>query len=157
VDSLGHVIGVDMTPEMIDAARRRAAREGAANVEFLLGDIEALPLEDACVDAAVSNCVINLAPDKARVFAELYRVLKPGGRFSIADMVTCGNVPAVVRSDPRLWSCCVGGAMPRRDYLKLIRAVGFRDVQVNDTLSYTAPGGAGYRLMSITVAAVKPG
>jgi len=126
----GRVIGVDMTPDMIELATANAARGGFANVEFRLGELEALPVEDNSVDVALSNCVINLVPDKETAFAELYRVLAPGGRFVISDVVTIGDLDDDVRADLATWAECVSGAIDRNEYLGLIEATGFTDVEV---------------------------
>lgn len=157
----GRAIGVDMTPDMIARARAHAAKAGYTNVEFHLGEIEALPLADASVDVVISNCVINLVPDKARVFAEIYRVLRPGGRFAIADMVTYGPVPAALRRDLALWAGCIAGAMDREAYLDLIRAAGFADVRlateaVYDTSAVTGLAKADFGLASVTIVGRKP-
>ena len=151
VGQQGRVIGVDMTPEMIARAWANAVKGGYANVDFRLGDIEALPVDDGSVDVVLSNCVINLAPDKRRVFAEIYRVLRPGGRFSISDVVTHGHVPASIRDDVALWAGCIAGAMDRNQYLDLIHAAGFDDVEVNRSVDYDYPKGDGYGVMSISV------
>lgn len=147
----GRVIGVDMTPEMIARAWANAVKGGYRNVEFRLGDIEALPVDDACVDVVLSNCVINLAPDKRRVFAEMYRVMKPGGRFSVSDMVTYGEVPDDIRTDVEKWAGCIAGALDRDAYLQIIREAGFVDVAIHQSVEYDAPKGEGYGVMSITV------
>ena len=155
VGPTGRVIGVDMTPEMIARAWDNAIRGGYGNVDFRLGDIEALPVDDGSIDVVLSNCVINLAPDKHRVFAEIHRVLRPGGRFSISDIVTHGHVPESIRADMELWAGCVAGALDRDDYLRLIGQAGFVDVQVNASVEYDAVKGDGYGLSSITVAGRK--
>lgn len=158
----GRVIGVDMTPEMVERARQTAAAKGAGNVEFLLGDIESLPLPEQSVDVIISNCVINLAPDKAAVFREMFRVLRPGGRFSVSDMVTHGSVPPSLRKDMDLWAECVAGAVEERVYLDLVRQAGFQEVVVSDQVKYgelpgERPGEAsGCTLWSVTVTAVRP-
>lgn len=151
----GRVIGVDMTPEMIARARENAARGGYANVEFRLGEIERLPLEDSSVDVILSNCVINLTPDKGKVFSEMHRVLKAGGRFSIADIVTTGVVPASLREDLDAWSCCLGGAEDLKVYLGLLRAAGFVDVQVKDSQAYNHLSPDAYNILSVTVEGCK--
>jgi len=162
VGASGKVIGVDMTPEMVDKARQSAAQQGAGNVEILLGDIESLPLADQSTDVIISNCVINLAPDKASVFREICRVLRPGGRFSVSDMVTHGTVPASLREDMESWAECVAGAEEQETYLDLIRQAGFAEVQVHDPVRYgelpgEPPGqSSGCSLWSITVTATKP-
>ena len=126
----GKVIGVDMTPEMLARARQNAERLGLGNVEFRQGLIEALPLEDSSVDVILSNCVINLAPDKSLVFKEAFRVLKPGGRLVVSDMVAKGELPEEVRGNPELWASCIGGALPEEEYLETIRKAGFLTVEV---------------------------
>jgi SAM-dependent methyltransferase len=147
----GRVIGVDMTPEMIARAWNNTVKVGYRNVEFRLGDIENLPVGDGTVDIAISNCVINLVPDKRRAFAEIYRVLKPGGRFSISDIVTQGSVPETMRQDMELWAGCLAGAMEQEDYLQVIREAGFQDVHINQSQVYDSPGDKDYRFSSITV------
>ncbi len=130
VGSEGHVIGVDMTTEMLDQARRHAAKGGYPNVEFRLGEIEHLPVPDAAVDVIISNCVINLSPDKAQVFAEAFRVLRAGGRLMISDIVLLKPLPDVLRDSVAAYVGCVAGAVQRDDYLDMIRAAGFEDVTV---------------------------
>ena len=151
----GCVIGVDMTPEMIDRARANAIKGGYTNVEFRQGDIENLPVEDNSVDVVLSNCVINLAPDKGRVYQEIYRVLKPGGHFSISDIVTFGKVPDQIRQDLALWAGCIAGAMDRDAYLKVIEENGFSDINIDQFLVYDYPKGKDFGIASITVEAVK--
>ena len=126
----GHVIGVDMTSEMIDKARANARRLGAGNVEFRLGEIEHLPVADASVDVVISNCVINLSPDKPQVFREAYRVLRPGGRLAVSDIVTRVELPPEVRHNFDSWAGCVAGAWVDRDYVAAIEAAGFVNVQI---------------------------
>lgn len=126
----GRVIGVDMTPEMIHLARENAQKNGVPNVEFRLGEIESLPIADAAVDAAISNCVINLSPDKERVFREIFRVLKPGGRMMVSDIVLTGELPEKVKASVAAYTGCIAGALQRDDYLAAIRAAGFKDVKV---------------------------
>ncbi len=126
----GHVIGVDMVPEMVAKARANAERLGATNVTFHLGEIERLPLESATVDVVISNCVLNLVPDKSRAFAEMYRVLKPGGRFSVSDIVLTGELPDAIRGAAMLYVGCVAGAQQEDEYLATIAGAGFADVAV---------------------------
>lgn len=126
----GRVIGVDMTPEMLARARELAARHGYANVEFRQGDIERLPVEDASVDAIISNCVINLSTDKARVFRESFRVLKPGGRLMVSDLVLLKPLPAAMRGNLDAYAACLAGALLKDDYLGAIRAAGFQQLEV---------------------------
>jgi arsenite methyltransferase len=124
----GSVIGVDMTPDMVSLARENARKVGAANVTFKLGEIEDLPLPDASVDVIISNCVINLSPDKAQVFQEAFRVLAPGGRLRVSDMVWEGERPADAEG-AESWAGCVAGALPLADYLGLITAAGFANAR----------------------------
>jgi len=150
------VIGVDMTPEMLERACLNAARSNFRNVEFRQGEIEALPVEDCSVDVVLSNCVINLVPDKRRAFAEIYRVLKPGGRFSISDMVTYGDVPADLRQDMELWAGCIAGALDREEYLGIVEEVGFGGIEIFSSTEYGSQAGQGYGLVSLTLGARKP-
>ena len=126
----GHVIGVDMTPEMIARARRNATAGGYDNVEFRLGEIEHLPVADGSVDAIISNCVINLVPDKRQVFADALRALKPGGRLSVSDIVLLGEVPVAIRDSVDAYVACLSGAILRDEYLGLLAEVGFHDIVV---------------------------
>lgn len=147
----GRVIGVDMTPGMVTLARSNAEKSCVGNVEFREGDIESLPVEDGSVDVVLSNCVINLAPDKRRVFEEIHRVLRPGGRFSISDIVSVGDVPEEIRRDAAKWTGCIAGAMDRDEYLSLIRESGFGDVAVTELSGCCSPEGEGYGFTSITI------
>lgn len=126
----GRVIGLDMTPDMIKLARRNAKKLGVTNVDFRFGEMEDMPLPDESVDVIISNCVINLSPDKDAVFAEAYRVLRPGGRLSISDMVVDGDLPQFLRSRLDAWAGCIAGALDERVYLDKIRAAGFEGVEV---------------------------
>jgi SAM-dependent methyltransferase len=137
VGKTGKVIGVDMTPEMIAKATANAKAGKYDNVEFLLGDIEALPLPDNSVDVAISNCVINLVPDKEKVFRELNRVLRPGGRFMVSDLVLLKELPEQVRTSVEAYVGCVAGAILKNEYLAIIRGAGFEDVRILDE-SYAA-------------------
>jgi len=139
VGETGRVIGVDMTPEMIAKARANAERRGFGNVDFRLGDIESLPVEEAAADVVVSNCVLNLVPDKAKAFAEIFRILKPGGRFCISDIVLEGELPAGLRQAAELYVGCVAGALDRDDYLGLIRGAGFAAVEVKSSKTLDLP------------------
>lgn len=130
VGDKGKVIGVDMTEEMINRARNTTAKYGYKNVEFRLSEIENLPLEDNAVDVIISNCVINLSPDKRKVFREAYRVLKPGGRIMISDLVTEGKLPEEVKKSFDAWACCVAGALEKKQYLDIIRRTGFKNVRI---------------------------
>jgi len=132
VGPTGHVIGVDMTPEMIERARRNAASVDATNVEFRLGEIEHLPAADSSVDVIISNCVINLVPDKAAAFAEAFRVLRPGGRVSVSDIVLLGEVPLEIRDSVEAYVACLSGAVLLDEYLAGLTAAGFADVSVTE-------------------------
>ena len=132
----GRVIGVDMTPAMLERSRELAAGHGYANVEFREGDIEALPVEDASVDAVLSNCVINLTTDKARAFREAFRVLKPGGHLMVSDLVLLQPLPETIRNDLDAYAACVAGALLKDDYLATIRIAGFQDVEVVGESAY---------------------
>lgn len=123
--SSGKVVGVDMTSEMIEKAKTNAFKYGYSNVEFRFGDIETLPVEDKSVDIIISNCVINLAPDKEKVFREAFRVLKPGGRMYLSDMVLLAELPEDLRNDKDLLAGCVAGALLREEYLRLLNDAGF--------------------------------
>lgn len=131
VGETGRVTGVDMTPEMLTKARDNAARAGVGNVEFRLGEIEHLPVADASVDVVISNCVINLSPDKPAVFREAHRVLVPGGRLAIADIVATAEMPAEVANDPVAYCGCIGGAKPVDDLAAMMRGAGFEDVRID--------------------------
>ena len=126
----GRVIGVDMTPEMIARARRNAAAGGYSNVEFRLGEIEHLPVADSTVDAIISNCVINLVPDKRQVFADALRVLKSGGRLSVSDIVLVGEVPVAIRDSVDAYVACLTGTILRDEYLGMLAEAGFTDIIV---------------------------
>jgi arsenite methyltransferase len=126
----GKVIGVDMTPEMIDRARENAKKASYRNVEFRLGEIENLPVADNTVDVLISNCVINLAPEKRRVFEEAFRVLKPGGRLMISDIVLLKKLPGIVKKSEEAYAGCVSGAVMKDEYLALIGEAGFQKVRV---------------------------
>ena len=142
VGRAGRAIGVDMTPEMIALARANAVTfaltAGFSNVEFRQGQIEHLPVEDASVDLAISNCVINLSPDKARVFREVHRVLKPGGKMIVSDIVLNRPLPEGLRQDEGLYTGCIAGALVREEYLSAIRAAGFAQVEVLSDHTYEA-------------------
>jgi arsenite methyltransferase len=158
VGSAGMVIGVDMTEEMVDRATSIARDHGYRNVEFRLGEIEKLPVEDDSVDAIISNCVINLAPDKSKVFGEAYRVLKPGGRLTVSDIVSEGALPDGIKSDSNAWACCIGGALEQQEYLQKIKKAGFKSVQVLSSKEFYLEGEgcqAKTKLLSITVKALK--
>ncbi|MGD2067485.1 MAG: arsenite methyltransferase [Gemmatimonadota bacterium] len=136
VGPTGRAYGLDMTDEMLALARQNAAEAGAENVEFLKGDIENIPLPDQSVDVIISNCVINLSADKGRVLEEAYRVLKPGGRFAVSDIVVRGEVPDEVRRSLELWVGCVAGALEEREFESLLRHAGFEEPSLEPTRVY---------------------
>ncbi len=136
VGEKGRVIGVDMTPEMIEKARENARKGNYANVEFRLGEIENLPVADNSVDVVISNCVINLAPDKRRVFMESFRVLKPGGKLMLSDMVLVKELPDFIKDSIEAYIGCLSGAMMRDEYIEAIKAAGFQEVRIIDETSF---------------------
>ncbi|MHB9030424.1 MAG: arsenite methyltransferase [Candidatus Latescibacterota bacterium] len=174
VGPAGRVIGVDMTPEMVEKARANTEKGGYVNVEFRLGEIENLPVEDGSVDAIISNCVINLSPEKDRVFAESFRVLKPGGRLMVSDIVLTAPLPERLKQSMTAYAACVSGAELKDRYLELMRRAGFESIAVIRETPFTAdliafsesrgccgdsgndPGGIGETVRSITVSARKP-
>jgi SAM-dependent methyltransferase len=139
VGAEGRVIGVDMTAAMIDRARASAAKLGCGNVEFRLGELEALPVADASIDVVISNCVLNLVPDKAATFAEIFRVLKPGAHFCISDIVASAPLPEAITGAAELHVGCIAGAMEREAYMDLIRRIGFQQVRVADSRGIELP------------------
>lgn len=141
VGPTGKAYGLDMTDEMLDLARRNQAEAGVQNVEFLKGSIESIPLPDASVDVIISNCVINLSSDKRAVIQEAFRVLKPGGRLAVSDVLSRGEIPAEVRSSMEAWVGCIAGAMDECEFLDLVRDVGFVDASMEPTREY-APSDA---------------
>jgi arsenite methyltransferase len=130
VGESGCVIGVDMTPEMLERARANAERLGYANVEFRQGYLEDLPVENDSIDVVISNCVINLSPDKPQVFLQIFRVLKLGGRVAVSDIVTNGPLPKALRENIKAWGECLGGAQDMKDYLSSLGEAGFRDIKI---------------------------
>lgn len=172
VGETGHVIGIDMTREMLGRAQANAARLGYSNVEFREGDIEAMPVADATADVVVSNCVMNLVPDKARAFAETFRILKPGGHFSISDIVLHGDLPPAVQRDAALYAGCIAGAVRKEVYLRIIGEAGFTGIRVQKERVVDIPDSVflehmtqgqletlkrnGFGVLSVTVYAEKP-
>ena len=172
VGESGRVIGVDMTAAMIERARANAAKLGYGNVEFRLGEIERLPVEDATIDVVISNCVLNLVPDKATAFVETFRVLRPGGRFCVSDIVATGTLPDGIRRAAALYVGCVAGALPETDYLAVIREAGFDAVRIAERKPIALPDEmlrehlsetelaafreSGVGLLSVTVLGAKP-
>ena len=155
VGSTGRVIGIDMTEAMIRRANENKAKVDARNVEFRLGEIEALPVDPDTVDRVISNCVINLVPDKEAAFREIYRVMKPGGKFTVSDIVIDGTITDAERHDAALWAGCISGALDRREYLAVIRRAGFREVEVASEKKYDYKLTSGAGMFSITVSGTK--
>jgi ubiquinone/menaquinone biosynthesis C-methylase UbiE len=161
VGKTGRVIGVDMTPEMLERARANAKKGGFDNVEFRAGEIEKLPVEDNMIDVIISNCVINLSPDKETVFKEAFRVLKLGGRLMVSDLVLAKNLPKRIKESVEAYVGCLAGAIKKDDYLGFIKQAGFQDIKVISEASY--PVDAMFdnleadqdAIMSIKVSAVK--
>lgn len=169
----GKVIGIDFTNEMIKKARINAEKLGFNNIEFRCGDIEEMPVSDNVADVMVSNCVLNLVPNKKNVFGEIYRVLKPGGHFSISDIVLEGDLPEALRKDAEMYAGCVSGAIQKSEYLALIEKQGFQNVSIQKQKTISLPedilikylpeeqvanfNSAGIGIYSITVFAQKPG
>lgn len=169
----GKVIGIDFTPSMIQKARQNAEKLGFNNVEFREGDIDSMPVNDHVADVVVSNCVLNLVPDKEKVIREIFRVLKPGGHFSISDIVLVGNLPAALKEDAEMYAGCVAGAIQKEEYLHFIKQAGFSQITLQkekpivipadilskylqaDEISEFNQGETG--IFSITVYAEKPG
>lgn len=137
--SEGKVIGIDFTPEMIEKARENAEKLGFNNVEFRQGDIEKIPMTANKVDVVVSNCVLNLVPDKSQAFAEMYRILKPGGHFSVSDIVLNGILPDDIRNAAEMYAGCVSGAMHKSDYLSVIEKAGFANIQIQKSKNIDIP------------------
>jgi arsenite methyltransferase len=163
VGPTGRVIGVDMTPEMIERARVNASKIGVDHVDFRLGEIEQLPVDDGSIDVIMSNCVINLAPDKPAVFREAFRVLAPGGRLAISDVVAIGDLPASIAGDPVAYTGCVAGAASVGEVERMIADAGFKDVRVavqsrsRAFIEEWSPGtGAEQFVASALIEAVKP-
>ncbi len=163
VGEKGLVIGVDMTPEMVSRARANAEKSHFSNVEFRLGEIEYLPVADRTVDVVISNCVINLSPDKQRVFNEAYRVLKPGGRLAISDVVTTAELPGKIRKEMAFYTGCVSGASCVEELSGMLQAAGFEDIRirpVSESREFIRDWIPGSRvedyIVSATIEAVKP-
>ena len=158
VGPTGRAIGVDMTKEMVDKAEGIARDYGYHNVEFRLGEIERLPVGDESVDAIISNCVINLSPDKSKVFQEAYRALKSGGRLIVSDKVSEGALPDEIKDDPDAWAGCIAGALEQHEYLAKIKEAGFEDIEVVSSREFYIENKANQtkeKLLSITVKAYK--
>jgi arsenite methyltransferase len=170
----GKAYGLDMTDEMLELARENARKAGVSNVEFLKGEMESMPLPDGEIDVIISNCVVNLSPDKDAVLKEAFRVLKPGGRLAIADIVTRGQMPAELQRSIEAWAGCIAGALEENDYAAKLRSAGFEGIEIEAVREYTAAdaesgglgdlvrkyakqGGAPLGFISAIVRATKPG
>jgi len=156
VGDRGMVIGVDMTEEMLSVAEANAIKGGYSNVVFRQGNISHLPVESSAADVVISNCVINLAPDKREVYGEIYRALKPGGRFIVSDIVAHGVIREELRNDMEQWAGCVAGAMDRDEYLALIARAGFERIEVKSEVAYDYKRTDEFWLSSMTVMGYKP-
>jgi SAM-dependent methyltransferase len=156
VGEQGHVIGVDMTPDMVDLARRNAASLGMTNVTFHLTEMESTPVAGDSVDVIISNCVINLAPDKDAVFREAHRILKPGGRMFISDMLLTAPLPAHATADARNWVACLSGAEPQEVYLDRMRQAGFERMEIVDDKPWQGEQEWASRVHSMNIKAYKP-
>lgn len=155
VGSSGRVIGVDMTVEMIQKANENKSKVNAMNVEFRYGEIEALPVDNNSVDRVISNCVINLVPDKQRAYSEIFRVMKSGGKFTVSDIVVDGMISEKERHDAALWAGCISGALSRNEYIGIIEKVGFNDIKIVSEKKYDYILESGGGLYSITVSGTK--
>jgi arsenite methyltransferase len=168
----GKAYGLDMTDEMLELARENARKAGVSNVEFLKGEMEDMPLPDSEIDVIISNCVVNLSPDKDAVLNEAFRVLKPGGRIAISDIVTHNDLPEKIKESMALWTGCIAGALSKREYSEKLAAAGFEDIEIESFREYTAAdaeaGGLGDKakelgaegglgIFSAVVRATKPG
>lgn len=151
----GRVVGLDASEEMVQKATEIAESNGYENVEFERGDIEELPFGDGTFDSVISNCVINLSPDKEKTYEEIYRVLKPGGRILISDIVTEGELPEEVREDPEAWSSCIGGAVEKEKYLNMIEKAGFEEVDIISQSPFDSNGELETEVLSLQVEASK--
>jgi arsenite methyltransferase len=155
VGPAGKAIGVDMTDAMIERALLNKSKLGLQNAEFRKGEIEELPVDSDSVDRVISNCVINLVPDKTRAFSEIYRVLRPGGSFTVSDVVSVGTITDDVRNNMTLWTGCIAGALEKNEYLRIIRDAGFREVHIASEKEYALDDGSPFGLLSITVRGTK--
>ncbi len=155
VGSSGKVIGVDMTEEMVRKANENKLKVNASNVEFRYGEIEALPVDNNSVDRVISNCVINLVPDKKKAFSEIFRVLKPDGKFIVSDIIVDGAISEKERSDAALWAGCISGALSREEYIGIIEYVGFKNITILSEKKYDYKLESGGGLFSITVLGLK--
>lgn len=152
VGDSGYAVGLDLTPEMLNIAKKNAKDQNIANIKYIEGDIENLPFGDEEFDAVMSNCVINHAKDKSRVYKEIYRVLKDGGRFVVSDAVTKYPLPESIKNDPVQWAACFGGAITEAEYLSSIKSAGFNQIDVLKRREYLKNG---YDFISLTIMAYK--
>lgn len=155
VGPTGRAIGLDMTDEMLKLARKNKIKLGIENAEFRKGEIEDMPVESDTIDRILSNCVINLVPDKSKAFSEMYRVLKPGGKFTISDIVSIGQIPSDVRKDMELWAGCVAGASDKDEYLQTVRDAGFKNLIIAKEKPYSLEQKISFGLESMTLTAEK--
>ncbi len=156
VGQSGSVVGLDMTDAMLEKARHNAAVGGFTNVSFAKGEIETLPFPDNSFDLVISNCVINLVPDKTQAYQEIRRVLKPGGRFAVSDIAVRGEMPADIRRSAEAWAGCIAGAINLDDYLTILRRVGFTNVEVKYVKEYDFAKTEQYALLSVGLVGTKP-
>lgn len=154
VGDSGLAVGIDMTPAMINTANENLKKSGIKNASFILAEAENLPFEDRTFDVVISDCVINHSRDKKRVYDEIHRVLKTGGRFIISDVVSLEKLPDEIVNDPEQWADCFGGAIPENEYIKIIESVGFKDIEYLKRREYSKKG---YMVASITIRACKGG
>jgi arsenite methyltransferase len=152
----GKAIGVDMTEQMISRAEANRKKLGIENAEFRYGEIENLPVETGSVDRVISNCVINLVPDKTVAFKEIFRVLKAGGKFTVSDIVSVGQIPEKIRNDMLQWAGCVAGALDKEEYLSIVRESGFIDLRIAAEKPYQLDSSLPFGLRSITLTATRP-
>jgi arsenite methyltransferase len=155
VGATGKAIGLDMTDEMLKLARKNKIKLGIENAHFYKGEIEDMPIESNSIDRIISNCVINLVPDKSKAFSEMHRVLKPGGKFTISDIVSIGQIPFDVRKDLELWAGCVAGALDKEKYLQIVRDAGFSKLTIAKEKPYSLDKEISFGLESITLTAIK--
>ena len=139
VGDKGKVIGIDFTPEMLQKAKKNNEKLGYKNVEFKLGEIENIPLEDSTADVVISNCVLNLVPDKNKAFSEIYRILNPGGHFCVSDIVLKGELPAELKKSAEMYAGCIAGAIQQDEYLEVIKKAGFKNVEIKKTKTTSLP------------------
>ena len=139
VGDTGKVIGIDMTEEMIELANKNKEKLGYANVDFRLGEIENLPVDEDSTDVVISNCVLNLVPDKAKAFSEIHRILKDDGHFCVSDVVLVGNLPKGLKKSAEMYAGCVAGALQKNEYIKTIHTTGFKNVEIKQTKTITIP------------------